>query len=104
MLEVQLELDGPNVVWVPNFNGDGSHEDSVRGMMLSWIRGFFGIGTLIRRLDSGEGKLPAWLIIAFGVHFTPVATAHCPACAYPLQECTPRNWRRMCAHGRRSAA
>lgn len=56
MLEVQLELSGTDVVYVPEIaelaaGGGGS----VSGLAQGWIQAFFEAGTLIKRLDTGEG-------------------------------------------------
>ena len=70
MLEVQLELAGPDVVWVPEVgeaagssSGSGSSSSggggSVRGMVHTWVKSFLEAGTIMKRLDSGEGKSPA---------------------------------------------
>ena len=53
MLEVQLELSGPEVVWSPEL-GEGA--GGVRAMLLDWVKRYFEIGTLMKRLDSGEGE------------------------------------------------
>lgn len=54
LLEVQLELAGPTVVWSPEVTDAAA--TSVRGMLLSWVKSYFEIGTLMKRLDSGEGE------------------------------------------------
>lgn len=55
LLEVQLELAGPHVVWSPEL-GDAASEAGAHGILLSWVRNIFEIGTLMKRLDSGEGE------------------------------------------------
>ncbi|KAL4450636.1 hypothetical protein ABPG77_000992 [Micractinium sp. CCAP 211/92] len=54
LLEVQLELAGPDIVWSPEL-GDAASEAGVHGMLLSWVKSYFEIGTLMKRLDSGKG-------------------------------------------------
>lgn len=52
---MQLELAGPDIVWSPEL-GDAANEAGVHGMLLSWVKSYFEIGTLMKRLDSGEGE------------------------------------------------
>ena len=54
MLEVQLELVAAELVWSPDLlkNSAGT---GVRDMVESWLRGMLEAGTLLNRLDTGEG-------------------------------------------------
>ena len=55
LLEVNLELETPDIVWKPEI-GQDSGGGGVRDMFNSWIKGFLHIGTLMKRLDIGEGN------------------------------------------------
>ena len=59
MLEVQLELSGAEVVYVPGIDevaaGGGN---SVSGLAHTWIKSFLETATLLKRLDSGDGEGP----------------------------------------------
>lgn len=51
LLEIKLELVAPKIVWQPDLGDDG-----VRRMFNRWLNCFMSIGTLMKRLDIGEGK------------------------------------------------
>ena len=53
MLEIQLELVVPDIVWIPEL-GSGS-APGVRDMFNKMFKSFLEIATLIKRLDTGEG-------------------------------------------------
>ena len=55
LLEVSLELVAPDIVWQPEIGQDGNGT-GVRDLFNSWIKGFLHIGTLMKRLDIGEGN------------------------------------------------
>jgi len=64
MLEVQLELVAAELVWSPDLlkNSAGT---GVRDMVESWLRGMLEAGTLLKRLDTGEGVcscIPGWVL------------------------------------------
>ncbi|CAD7696266.1 unnamed protein product [Ostreobium quekettii] len=50
LLEIKLELVAPDILWQPDLGDDG-----VRRMFNTWLNGFMSIGTLMKRLDIGEG-------------------------------------------------
>ena len=54
MLEIQLELVVPDIVWIPEL-GSGS-APGVRDMFNKMFKSFLEIATLIKRLDTGEGN------------------------------------------------
>ena len=56
LLEVQLELVVPDIVWLPELSSDASAR-GVRDMLNTWLKSFLDIATLIKRLDTGEGGL-----------------------------------------------
>lgn len=49
MLEVQLELAGPEIRQLPSTEG-------VRALATGWVKSFFAAGLLMKRLDTGEGE------------------------------------------------
>eukprot|EP00891_Asterochloris_glomerata_P002883 jgi/Astpho2/2883/Aster-01037 len=55
LLEVQLELVVPDIVWLPELSSDASAR-GVRDMLNTWLKSFLDIATLIKRLDTGEGN------------------------------------------------
>ena len=55
LLEVGLELAAPEIVWQPEIGQDGQGS-GVRDLFNGWIKGFLHIGTLMKRLDIGEGN------------------------------------------------
>lgn len=55
LIEVGLELIAPEIAWQPEIGQDGQG-GGVRDMFNSWIKGFLHIGTLMKRLDIGEGN------------------------------------------------
>jgi hypothetical protein len=67
MLEVQLELVAAKPVWSPELQKNSS-STGVRDMVESWLKGMVEIGTLIKRLETGEGmavpcgSLPPWFL------------------------------------------
>jgi len=54
LLEIKLELVTPDICFVPDleFNAKG---DGVRDLVSGWINSIVNIGTLIKRLDTGDG-------------------------------------------------
>ncbi|DBB00313.1 TPA: Dynein beta chain, flagellar outer arm [Trebouxia sp. C0004] len=54
LLEIQLELIVPDIVWVPELGSGGA--PGVRDMFSKWFKSFLEIATLIKRLDTGEGN------------------------------------------------
>ena len=55
MLEIQLELVAPEIVWKPEL-GEGSVKPGVRDLVKKWLQSFLEIGQLMKRLDVGEGN------------------------------------------------
>lgn len=55
LLEIQLELIVPDIVWIPELGSGGAL--GVRDMFSKWFKSFLEIATLIKRLDTGEGQL-----------------------------------------------
>lgn len=53
LLEVSLELVPPMVAWNPPLAEPGS---GVQLLLSTWLKGLLDVGTLIKRLDSGEGS------------------------------------------------
>ncbi len=65
MLEVQLELSGAEVVYVPEISEAAAGGNaSVSGLAYAWIKNFFEAGTLLKRLDTGEGAARRVLTVA----------------------------------------
>jgi hypothetical protein len=92
LLEVQLELIAPDIVWKPDLE-DSAGSTGVRDMFKNWIMSFLEIATLVKRLDIGEGKL----------HYRPSLDLHFRTCHLHKdlcfdQETTPRSWKKtmMC--------
>lgn len=124
MLEVQLELVGSEVVWVPEVGdstaGSSSGSGSARDLAHRWVQGFFEAASLMKRLDTGEGGRAveggsgACCAVASrpekrgrcgaSAPSPPSALAHPPLHNHPDHQVpTPRSWRRTCECGRRSA-
>ena len=55
LLEIQLELAGPEIVWRPDLS-DGQGGVGVRDMVQRWLQSFVEVGGLMKRLDTGEGS------------------------------------------------
>ncbi|MEW5311809.1 MAG: hypothetical protein WDW38_003494 [Sanguina aurantia] len=55
LLEIQLELVAPDIVWKPEL-GEGGSAMGVRDMIRKWLMSFLEIGALMKRLDIGEGN------------------------------------------------
>ncbi|KAL6747291.1 flagellar outer dynein arm heavy chain beta [Haematococcus lacustris] len=55
LLEVQLELVAPEIVWKPEL-GESPDKRGVRDMVRKWLMSFCEIGGLMKRLDIGEGS------------------------------------------------
>ena len=55
LLEVQLELLAPDIVWKPEL-GEGGTSKGVRDMIRKWLMSFLEVGQLMKRLDVGEGN------------------------------------------------
>lgn len=53
-MELQLELVAPDIVWKPDL-GEGGTRPGVRDLVKKWLQSFLEIGTLMKRLDIGEG-------------------------------------------------
>lgn len=54
LLEVQLELVAPDIVWKPEL-GESPDGKGVMDMVKRWLMSFCEIGNLMKRLDIGEG-------------------------------------------------
>jgi dynein heavy chain len=54
LLEIQLELVAPDIIWKPELGCAGG--DGVRDMFNSWLKNFLDIGSKMKRLDIGEGN------------------------------------------------
>ena len=54
LVEVRLELVAPEIQWSPEV-GPSAAGDGVRDHFNGWVSGFQNIGTLMKRLDIGEG-------------------------------------------------
>eukprot|EP00227_Mantoniella_beaufortii_P011774 CAMPEP_0197579874 /NCGR_PEP_ID=MMETSP1326-20131121/3768_1 /TAXON_ID=1155430 /ORGANISM="Genus nov. species nov., Strain RCC2288" /LENGTH=4505 /DNA_ID=CAMNT_0043143449 /DNA_START=243 /DNA_END=13760 /DNA_ORIENTATION=+ len=55
LLEISLELVAPDIQWHPEI-GQSSNHSGVRDQFNSWVGSFQSIGTLMKRLDIGEGN------------------------------------------------
>ncbi|KAF5834390.1 hypothetical protein DUNSADRAFT_8976 [Dunaliella salina] len=55
LLEVQLELIAPDIVWKPDL-GEVPEGMGVRDLVKLWLMSFMEIGGLMKRLDVGEGN------------------------------------------------
>eukprot|EP00899_Mesostigma_viride_P009330 jgi/Mesvir1/18399/Mv14277-RA.1 len=53
LLEIRLELVAPDIVWNPDL---GATKGGVRDVLNQWLKGFMLIGTLMKRLDIGDGN------------------------------------------------
>jgi len=53
LIEIELELLVPDIVWKPDL---GQLKGGVQSTFDSWIKGFLEVGTLTKRLDTGEGS------------------------------------------------
>ncbi|GBF97683.1 flagellar outer dynein arm heavy chain beta [Raphidocelis subcapitata] len=57
LLEIQLELVAPEVVWSPELGSSGvASSPGARDLVTRWLAGFLGVGSLVKRLDVGEGS------------------------------------------------
>eukprot|EP00879_Flechtneria_rotunda_P005416 GHRR01005708.1.p1 GENE.GHRR01005708.1~~GHRR01005708.1.p1 ORF type:complete len:1495 (+),score=578.36 GHRR01005708.1:300-4784(+) len=54
LLEVDLELVIPDMVWKPELSG--STKGTLQGMVQKWLMSFLEVGGLMKRLDTGEGS------------------------------------------------
>ncbi|KAF6251999.1 flagellar outer dynein arm heavy chain beta [Scenedesmus sp. NREL 46B-D3] len=54
LLEVELELVTPAMVWKPELAG--SQKGSLQALLQRWLMSFLEVGGLIKRLDTGEGS------------------------------------------------
>lgn len=61
MLEVQLELSGAEVVYVPEIGEAAGGGNSVSGLAHTWIKSFLETATLLKRLDTGDGEVAVLL-------------------------------------------
>ena len=61
LLEIQLELIVPDIVWIPELSTGGP--PGVRDMFSKWFKSFLEIATLIKRLDTGEGQWHMLLLL-----------------------------------------
>ncbi len=77
LLEIQLELIVPDIVWIPELSSGGA--PGVRDMLSKWFKSFLEIATLIKRLDTGEGEQLFHLIsyISFLLFSLPAMVAGC---------------------------
>ncbi|PNW78281.1 hypothetical protein CHLRE_09g403800v5 [Chlamydomonas reinhardtii] len=55
LLEIQVELVAPDIVWKPDL-GEGGAKPGLRDMIKKWLQSFLEIGQLMKRLDVGEGN------------------------------------------------
>jgi dynein heavy chain len=55
LLELQLELTGLEIRFDPEIGSEQGGGNSIRGMVQHWLDGFMNVGTLCRRLDTGDG-------------------------------------------------
>ena len=56
LIEVSLELVAPDIQWRPEIGNSGDQKNpGTREYFNKWIAGFTNIGTLMKRLDIGEG-------------------------------------------------
>ena len=65
LLEIQLELIVPDIVWIPELSTGGP--PGVRDMFSKWFKSFLEIATLIKRLDTGEGQWHMLLLLCFSL-------------------------------------
>lgn len=57
MVEVGLELVGPDVAWRPDVGKGGSGGlQGLRALVESWLDAYVGLGALVPRLDGGNGE------------------------------------------------
>jgi len=70
LLEIQLELIVPDIVWIPELGSGGA--PGVRDMFSKWFKSFLEIATLIKRLDTGEGQLPLAYILKQALQAVPM--------------------------------
>ena len=61
MLEINLDLVGPGVRFVPCLgrvphSGRDPNKHGVRDVVQTWLDAFLAVGQLFPRLDSGEGQ------------------------------------------------
>ena len=56
LIEVSLELVAPDITWSPEVGESGdARNPGTRDYFNGWIAGFTNVGTLMKRLDIGEG-------------------------------------------------
>ena len=55
LLEIQLELVAPDILWQPEVSVS-SAGNGVRDIFCSWIKGFMHVGALMKRLDIADGS------------------------------------------------
>ena len=57
LLEIQLELDGTSISYNPELSDSSSSNKtaSLHAMVDNWIKGFFHVCKLVKRLDRSEG-------------------------------------------------
>lgn len=55
LLEIQLELVAPDIIWKPELS-EGPNRVGVRDMVQHWLMSFLEVGGLMKRLDTGEGS------------------------------------------------
>lgn len=57
LLDVQLELVGADIAWTPEIGeAAAAGGASARSLLQGWVQSFFTIGSLVQRLDTGEGE------------------------------------------------
>ncbi|KAI8473051.1 MAG: flagellar outer dynein arm heavy chain beta [Monoraphidium minutum] len=56
LLEIQLELVAPDVVWSPELRSSSGSHPGVGDLVTRWLSGFMEVGSLVKRLDTGEGS------------------------------------------------
>lgn len=55
MVEVALELSGPNIAWRPDIGEGAGSTPGMRAMVEGWLAAYTGLGALTPRLDGREG-------------------------------------------------
>jgi len=55
LLEVVLELNASEIVWVPEVGCSKTDTAGIRDLFNSWVTSFVNIGNLVKRLDVAEG-------------------------------------------------
>jgi dynein heavy chain len=55
LIEVHIELNVPNVDFAPEMGDKSEAEGGIKWIVSEWLHGFINVGTLLVRLDVGDG-------------------------------------------------